>query len=446
MKKLLLTAAVALSATVSMAQNEAYLSDPRYGNSPEERKANVQLLNAFNYSVKLKDYPQATKELKELVQKAPASSENLYVRGINIYRTLLGSAKDDTQRDLYMDSLMFLFDKRAEVFADHATRGDDYVLNQKAQTFHGFAEDDEFDVVMAYFNDAIAICGEVICDKDAELIGKYFAILSEAAQYDEINADEYISRYEFISGILANHDTEIANAVRSDVESMFANSGIASCENLEKVFKPQFDANPDDFELVKKILALLSNAQCKSEFQLAVLEKYFQTEQKPEVALMLSAAYEDKGDFEKAQQFLNVAIESATDPEMKVSLLTNAAGQMLLTNNAKGAADMARKAMEIDPENALAAFMYANALMTGMNGCSGENRTYASWLVADAMGRAVSLMDDEDPMKKDARNALYNLTANFPKKTDLFMYGLEEGQGYTVSCGWVSGRTTVRGR
>ena len=34
--------------------------------------------------------------------------------------------------------------------------------------------------------------------------------------------------------------------------------------------------------------------------------------------------------------------------------------------------------------------------------------------------------------------------AAFPSNEEAFFRGLENGQGYTVNCGWVSGRTTVR--
>ena len=32
----------------------------------------------------------------------------------------------------------------------------------------------------------------------------------------------------------------------------------------------------------------------------------------------------------------------------------------------------------------------------------------------------------------------------FPKQADCFFRGLQEGDAYTVNCGWVSGSTTVR--
>ncbi|MFI3294934.1 MAG: hypothetical protein R3Y19_02845 [Rikenellaceae bacterium] len=404
------------------------------------------LLNSFAYSYKLKDYPTATKELKELLESAPKASENMYINGVNIYRNLIAQAETDEQRDHYLDSLLIIFDLRAEHFAEHPTRGRDYVLAQKANTFFNFADDHER--IMAYdlFVEAIKAGQDVIDDSDAALIGKYFMNVTESASFDELTADDYIGRYERLTKLLSNHDTEVARNVTLEVEAMFANSGIASCDNLERIFKPQYEADPSNDALVKKILGLFSKARCASDFQMEILERYFQTDPKPEIALMLAGVYEEKGDFAKAQEFLNVAIESESDPVLKVSHLTRASMQLLQSGNGKAAAEMAKRALEIDSKSSMAAFMYANAVSTALSGCSGDAKTYACWLAADAMQRAVNLMPDEDPLKKDARNALYNLTANFPKKTDLFMLGLEEGQAYTVNCGWLSGRTTIRGR
>lgn len=445
MKKLLLTLAIAAAVNGAMAQ--AFLTDPVYGNSPEERTDNVKLLNAFTYSYNIKDYAMASKELKELLTKIPAASENLYIRGIDIYKNFMANAKTDIERKKCMDSIMIMFDLRAKNFADHPERGRAYVLGQKALTFNNFADESQREQALKLFLEAIDAGKMNIGENEVELIGTYFKNVTDNYKFDEITADDYIQRYENLAAILAEKNNEFSKKVAADIEAMFASSGAASCDNIERIFKPQYTADPNNADLIKKILGLFARAKCSSPFQMELLEKFYQTDPKPEIAIMLAGAYEEKKDFVKASEFLNIAINNEQDPALKTSYTVRAAAIALQGGNYREASAFARRAMELEPSNSAAAFMNASAMLSGVsNSCSGENRQYAYWLVVDAFSQALSKMSAEDPMRSEAQNAIGSLSANFPKKTDLFMLGLEEGQSYSVSCGWVSGVTRVRGR
>lgn len=443
MKKQLLTLLLAITTFGALAQGN-FLQDPKWGANEEERTENAKLMNAFNFSYKLKDFPQASFELKQLLGKVPAVSENLYIRGIEIYKDFFANATTPERRKQCVDSILIMFDLRAESFADHQQRGRDYVLAQKALTFNNFSEDR--DKVYAVFMEAIKAGIDIIDDSDVELIGTYFANLTESYTIDDITAEQYMQAYENLTGMLANHNNEYSKQIKGDIESMFAGSGAANCENIEKIFKPQYEADPNNADLVKKILGLFSRAKCSTPFQMELLEKYYQTDPQPEIALMLAGVYEEKKEFAKALEFMNIAIDGEKDPAMKVNHLIRAAGQTLQGGNGREAAGFARRAMEIQPNNSMAAFIYASALSTGIANCGADSKAFACWLVADAFSAALRVMDANDPLRADAQAALSNMVANFPKAADLFMLGLEDGQGYTVSCGWLSGRTTVRGR
>lgn len=443
MKKQILTLLLAVISLGALAQGD-FLQDPRWGDNEEARTENAKLMSAFNFSYKLKDYPQASVELHQLLKNVPAVSENLYIRGIDIYKDNFANATTEERRKLCIDSIMYMFDLRAKSFANHKTRGRDVILAEKALTFNGFSEDRQ----KAYeiFITAIEAGIDVIDDTDVNLIGTYFKNLTDSYTFEEINADDYINRYENLTGMLANHNNESSQQIKADLEAMFAASGAANCENIEKIFKPKYEADPNNGDLIKKILSLFNRAKCSTPFQMELLEKYYQTDPQPEIALMLAGVYEEKKDFAKALEYLNVAIDNEKDPALKVSYLLRAAGQTLQGGNGREAAAFSRRAMELEPDNAMASFIYANALLSGLNGCSGENKQFGCWLVADAFGAALRIMNADDPLRTDAQAALNNLAANFPKQADLFMLGMEDGQGYTVNCGWVSGRTTVRGR
>lgn len=445
MKKLLIAAIICIGSLSASAQS--YLTNPRYGATEAERVENAKLYSAFNFSVNLKDYGRASIELKDLLIKAPQISSNLYIRGVDIYKNLFTQAKTEERRDQCVDSILIIYDLRAKNFGDDPKRGMDYILAQKALTYNNFADEDDRAKLYEMFKEAIEAGKDVIDDEDVELIGTYFTNLSNSYKYDEITADDYLNRYEHITSILNGVDNEQANKIRTDIETLFGQSGAASCENIEKIFKPQYQADPNNADVIKKILGLFSRAKCNSDFQTELLEKYYVIDPQPEFALMLAGVYEERKDYEKAAQYMTIAIENEKDPVKKLSFLLRASGQSLATEKYKDAAEYAKKAMDIDPNSGIAAYLYANAINSGVaTGCDGEARQYAMWLVYDVFNNAYQKLPDGDPQKENARTAMGQCASNFPSKQDLFMNAIEVGTGYTVSCGWVSGRTTVRGK
>lgn len=445
MKKLLLVALFCVG--VFSASAQAYLQDPNYGANEAERTENAKLYSAFQFSINLKDFKRASFELKELLNKIPKATDNLYIRGVDVYRNLYAKAETDAQRKVCLDSILTIYDLRSENFGNRAKRGRAYILAQKALAFNNYASDEDKLKLYQVFRDAIEAGKDVIDDEDVEIIGNYFTNLTNSYKYDEITADDYLTSYELIMKNVEGVDNEFATQIKNDVEALFAQSGAASCENIEKIFKPMYDLNPNDNDLIKKILGLFSRAKCNSNFQAELLEKYYKIDPQPEFAAMLASIYEERKDYAKAMEFMTVAINNEKDPVKKTSFLLRASGQLLAIERYKDAAGYAKQVMDMDPNNGMAYYLYANALNSGVaTGCSGDARMYAMWLIYDAFNQAYQRLPEGDAQRENARTAMGQCAANFPKKQDLFMNALEDGQGYTVNCGWVSGRTTIRGR
>lgn len=448
MKKLLISFALITASLFAMGQQTPVL-DARYGEDPATREDNAKLLNALNYSYKLKDYPQAARELQQLMEIAPRCSEDMYRKGVHVYRTMYAKTNDIKLREAYLDTMLMVFDKREEIYGDHKTRGRAYIFGQKALAFANFATEDDREELHQTFIEAIKHGLEVIEKQDAVLVGIYFSNLSESYKYDEITADVYIEKFEELSELLAGSPdrSELHTKVVNDVEALFGASGAASCDNIERIFKPKYVAEPDNVDVLKKILGLFSRAKCSTPFQMEILEKYYNIDPLPEIAIMLAGVYEERNDFAKAQEFMKVAIENETDPIKKASFLLRAAGQLLGAEDYRAAAASAKLAIELNDEDPMAFFIYASAVASGVaTQCNGETRQFGYWLVYDTYAQALRRMGEDDPKRADTQSAMGQCRANFPKTEELFMLGLADGAAYTVSCGWVNGRTTIRGR
>ena len=417
---------------------QAYLEDPRYGNTPEERKQNVLILNFFNDTYNNKNYDGAAQYLQQLMEKAPKATQNIYIKGADIYRNKILRATSLDQKNIFIDSLMLIYDKRIEHFGDHATRGKGYIMELKAREYITYKPADR-EGIIKLCQAAIAENGN---DSDPDFLNIYFQVLTDDYKNDNIEANFLMNEYEKLAKIFNTNPTPEKNEAKKTFEALFVSSGAASCENLEKLFRPQIAAAPADTALLDKVLGLLMAGNCVSDFQLEVGEKFYALKPSSSTALALAAGFEEKKQFDKALKYLNEAIANETDPATKANLCVRIAGSQLSSNNAQEAAKFAKEAIDIDPENGFAYMLLAQAYTVGSNACSGFDRQSVYWLAYDLLTKACTMLDEEHLKGTDEQLSSYR--ANFPSKEECFFRGLNNGASYTVRCGWVSGATTVR--
>ncbi len=433
-----LVLALALTSLSAGAFAQAYLEDPRYGATPEERKQNVLILNFFNDTYNNKNYDGAVQYLQQLMEKAPKATQNIYIKGADIYRNKILRATSLEQKNVLIDSLMLIYDKRIENFGDHATRGKGYIMELKAREYITYKPADR-EGIIKMCQDAIAENGN---NSDPDFLNIYFKELTEDYKNDNVEADVLMDEYEKLVKIFDVDPTPEKAEAKKTFEALFVSSGAASCENLEKLFRPRVAAAPTDTALLDKTLGLLMAGNCISDFQLEVGEKFYALKPSSSTALALAAGFEEKKQFDKALKYLNEAIANESDPATKANLCVRIAGSQLGSNNAQEAAKFAKEAIAIDPENGFAYMILAQAYTVGSNSCSGFDRQSVYWLAYDLLAKACTMLDDEHKKGTDEQLASYR--ANFPSKEECFFRGLNNGAAYTVKCGWISGSTTVR--
>ena len=84
---------------------------------------------------------------------------------------------------------------------------------------------------------------------------------------NKLSADDVINMYdtvsEAISGATAKSDAEAEDNLKTKatIESVFADSKVASCENLIAIFTPRFEADPNNIAVVGNIVKLMNNAE-----------------------------------------------------------------------------------------------------------------------------------------------------------------------------------------
>ena len=438
--KILLSVALAVVGVVAMAQD--FSDDAKYGKygaTPEERKDNIYLLNFFNEAVGNQDFQTASGYLKQLLDKCPKASENIYAKGATVMKNKIARAKSVAEKKTYIDSLMLLYDLRIENFGDHATRGKAYILDRKARDFLIYNPLDH-ERVLELFREAIA------AQPDPELVAIYFKQLTDYYKDDgEGSPEEIIAEYDRLTPFFEKNPA--AAEYKSQFDAAFGLSGAASCENLERLFKGKLAAAPDDEALLSQAVALMSRAKCDGDFYFSIAEKYYQVKPSSETAMFLAQAFQNKKDYAKAKTYLNEALDVEKDPAERQKLLVRIALVGLVSNDIPGAAAAARQARDLDPEDGVPYFILAQCYASSAGSCGGFAGLATYWAAYDTMAKAVELLPADSEYMEHAKSSLGKFRSVFPSSEECFFNELQEGARYTVTCGTAAGiTTTVRAR
>ena len=440
--KFLLSAACALAAFVATAQD---FSDPKYaiwGDTPEERQQNILNSNFLKESCDNKDYDAAAHYLKELLDKCPKASENTFVRGTTLYKNKINRAKSIAEKNVYVDSLLLLYDLRNEYFGDHPKRGTAYILDRKAREYLTYKPNDRAGI-RAAFREALEAGGD---NTDPETVVAYFTNLcDDYKNTDEVMPDEIIAEYDRLLPFFEKNPE--ASEYKSQFDAAFGLSGAASCENLETLFRGKLEAAPEDEALLAQAVSMMSRAKCDGDFYFAIAEKYYQVKPSSETAMFLAQAFQNKGDYAKADTYLNEALAVEQDPAERQKLLVRIALVGLVANNINDAATAARQARDLNPEDGVPYFVLAQCYASSAAACGGFAGQATFWAAYDTMAKAVELLPSDSEYMEHAKTSLGAFRNRFPSSEECFFNELQDGARYTVTCGTAAGvSTTVRPR
>ena len=367
--KVLLAAAFAVVSMTAVAQD---FSDPQYakwGETPEERRENVVASQFLKESIDNQQYDLASGYFKTLVAKCPTASQNIYVNGIKLYQKRIAKSKTLAEKKANVDSLMWAYDLRNQYFGSHSKNGSDYILERKARELLTYNQSDRAGIRKAFveaIDAAVAKNGVA----GSELIAIYFKNLCDDYVNEEVEADLILAEYERLSPMFTDA-TEADKKNKEQFETVFGISGAANCENLEKLFSNKLNANPDDEAVLGQAVALMSRANCDSDFFFQTLEKYYTVKPSAETALYLAQAFQNKKEFDKAKFYLREAIKVEENPAEKAKLYIRISVVELAAHNFADSAVAAKEAIAIEPENGYAYDILAQTYAHGNDSCSG---------------------------------------------------------------------------
>ena len=404
----------------------------------------IKYLSYYSEYYKQKNYDEALPNWRKAYKLCPpTANQNMLIHGSTLLKQVIAKTKDAEAQRAVVDSLMDLYDVRAEYYP----KNKETALNNKGLDMYNYIKDNPQRLYDTYQN----IIGEL---KEATKPSIFLFNLNAAIdlfQAGKLTAEDVINTYQSSMEMLNastpenEADAEQLEKVKTDVESLFITSKVASCDNLIALFTPRFEADPNNLDLVNNIVKMMSiTDDCTgNDLYLNAVTNMYKLDPSYNSAYFLFRLNSSRGNVAEAIRYMEEAInypesDAATDGEYnyELAVFCSKNGQ-----NAKAYA-AAQKALELNPTFAGKAYFLMGTIW-GSTNCGGNEieRRAPYWVAVDFLQKA----KNADPsLTEDANKLIGSYSAYYPQTAEAFMYDLTNGQSYTVSCGGMRATTTVR--
>ena len=403
----------------------------------------IKYLDYYQNYYKQKNYDSALPNWRQAYAICPATaSQNMFIHGTTLMTRLYNQVKDDTHKNAIVDTILTLQDQRMATYPKNRVN----ILNNKGKYMINYRN---ADAPYIYKN-----VGEIVDELGTKSEGTLLVNLLQAsiAMYREnqISADDVIAMYDKVNadieGATAKNEAEEEDnkKAKEAIESIFADSKVASCENLIAIFAPRYAADPNNLALVSNIVKLMNTADdCASnDLYLNAVTSMYKLDPSYKSAFGLYRLNAARDNVADAVKYLEEAIASPESDEATDAQYYYEMAAFCYKNGMRAkSSEAARKAVDLDYGFAGKAYLIMGNLWASATCGDTVDKWARYWAAADYYQKA----RNADPAVADeAAASLGSVSRYYPEASEAFMYDLTKGQSYTVSCNGMSATTTVR--
>ena len=392
---------------------------------------------------KQKNYDSALPNWRKAYSICPATaSQNMFIHGTRLMTRQLDKIKDPAQRAAIIDTIITLQDQRMAAYPKKRVE----IMNNKGQYMINYRGSDS-----KYIYDNLS---GIVAELGSQSSGSILVNLLQSGialyREDKLQADDVIALYDTVSdainGAEAKNDAEAEDnaKAKATIESIFADSKVASCDNLIAIFTPRYEADSDNLALVSNIVKLMNNAEdCASnDLYLKAVTSMYKLDPSYRSAYALFRLNSARDNVADAARYIEEAIADPESDETVDAQYNYELALFAYKNGMRGKAyEAARKAVDLDHGYAGKAYLLIGNLWASST-CSDEVDKYARfWAATDYFQKA---RNTDPTLAEDASASISSVSRYYPEASEIFMYDLTAGQSYTVSCGGMTASTTVR--
>ena len=440
--------------------------------SPKENEAS-DAHSIYRQAIKSKDYDLAFENWEKAFAIAPAADgkrDYHFTDGALLYTEKFKNESDAAKKEEYKTKALSLIDdaiacyKAGSITSSKCPDGScidariGYLSGRKAfDMFYTF--NTPYSQTTAALDMAIEKSG---LDSEYIVFDPYASIVVYQFQKEKMTKDEARDIYARLNEIadhniakgdqLAAYYQQAKDAMNSKFTPI--EGDIFDCDFFVMKLRPQYDANPEDPEVWKTIVAKLKGQGCDASnpFLAEVEGKYKgwaegeNAKRKAEFeannpAILAKKCY-DAGDFDCAIEKYNEAISAESDPSKKASYKFSIASiQGRKQKKYSAARKTAREAAELRPNWGRPFMLIGDLYGSSARSCGDSwNQRLAILAAMDKYNYAKSI---DSSVADDASSRLSKYRASMPSIEDGFQRGIKEGQTVTVGC-WIGESVKVR--
>ena len=405
----------------------------------------IKYLSYYSEYFKQKSYDEAVPSWREAFRLCPpTANQNMLINGTTLVRRLITqNAKNPEYVSKLVDTLLTIHQLRADNYPKYAVtarnnRGLDvanYIKNNPKRSLEEY--------------------NAIIEANKQETKPSIFIFQMQAAlalnEKGEIAPEDLIQMYQqgisYIDKAPAKDAEEAAanKKTKTDLESLFISSKVASCDNLITLFGPRYEANPNDLQLAESIVRIMSVTEgcTNNDLFLNAATTMYKLNPSYSSAYFLFKLNAGKGNVKDAITYMEEAIaypesDAVQDADYyyELAVFCHKNGQ-----NAKGFYS-AQKALELNSELAGKCYFLMGSIW-GSTSCGGDEIEHRApyWVAVDYLQKAKAA---DASLTEDANRMIGQFARFYPQTADAFMYDLTDGKAYHVSCAGMSATTTVR--
>lgn len=415
-----------------MISSSVFTFSQDYGSTPEIEEKCKQYISLYREFRNQNLYDDAIGPWRQAVNICPGAAKTLYTDGVTFYRHMIDKTEDEATKQLYVDSLLQLYDQRIEHYGQEG-----FVLGLKGVDIMRYRPEDAAEAEKVLRKSVEMQKFET----DAQILSKFYQTIYELYRQGEADRSdlmiEFMPVLEYIEyNILNLEDSLQADRyvkARENLYTFFIKIA-DDCDAVVEILSSTLEENPDDIEQNEKVLKVLNEADCTdSDFFETVAERVYKNSPTHNAAYSLGMRKLKNKDYSAAKSYFDEAIDLCGNCT-KMELYLQRAGQVaVITGNFSSARGYASRMLKINSQNGEAYMLHGDAIAGSSKACAddkiGSKAVY--WLAVDYYKRAKAA-DPSVASRADTKIATYS--QYFPDKETLFFQTLKEGGTYTVEC------------
>ncbi|WP_329905052.1 tetratricopeptide repeat protein [Porphyromonas pogonae] len=448
LKNLFLGAALALMTSSVFAQTGVQTGTP-FGSGQDSIRCR-QNTSLFSSNAKNENYADAYKYWLEVYKECPGSTKNVYFYGAKILNWRLEQEKDAGKRKALLDSLMGLYDNRVKYFGDDPKYDKDWITSSKVGDYiRIMGENADYNKVYTWLK---PIVDEKKDHTSAATLSYYTYASLMRAIADSTQHSQYIKDYNLaaksmetqINACTDSTEKSQLEALKTPMDELFARSGLADCDMLQKMYADELEAHKSDAKYLKTMLALFQMSECDAPIYFQASKYLFALEPSAEAAIGLAREAMNGKRYTEAMDYLQKAVGLSKEAKQRANVYYTM-GVISMNQRSYGAARAHfQKALAENPNMGMAyvniALMYASSADSIFPGDPVKQRC-VYYLVIDKLNKARSVDPSVAPK---ASGLIAKYSRYLPSASDVFMHpDLSKGKTLTIG-GWIGESTVIR--